>query len=138
MSAAGRSTVSGIFWGGLIAGTVDIGAASLINRLSPFVILQAVASGLLGRESFRGGAPAAVLGYALQCVMSLLIAACYALGTSRLPAWRARWLPTGLAFGVVVFAVMEFVVVPLSAVGHWRTSRSCRSSRTCSRCCCSA
>ena len=26
-----------------------------------------------------------------------------------------RWIPAGLAYGVVVFVVMEFVVVPLSA-----------------------
>lgn len=118
MSGAERSTAAGVVWGGLIAGTIDIGAASLINWLSPVVILQAVASGLLGRESFQDGAPAAVLGYALQCAMSVLIAACYALSVHRLAALRARWLGAGLALGVVVFAVMEYVVVPLSAVGH--------------------
>lgn len=118
MSAVRRSTAAAIIWGGLIAGTIDIGAASLINWLNPFTILQAVASGLLGRESFQGGAPSAVLGYALQCAMSMLIAACYAFGVHRLPALRSRWLSAGLAFGVVVFVVMEYVVVPLSAVGH--------------------
>lgn len=118
MNAVRRTSVAGIFWGGLIAGTVDVGGAALINWRSPEFILQAIASGLLGRESFQGGVPAAVLGYTLQCAMSVLIATIYALGTTRLPAWRARWLPTGFAFGVVVFFVMEFVVVPLSAVGH--------------------
>lgn len=118
MNAARRSTAAGIICGGLLAGTVDIGAASLINWLSPFVILQAVASGLLGRESYHGGVSTAVLGYALQCAMSVLIAACFAIGTRLVPALRARWLEAGLGFGVVVFAVMEYVVVPLSAVGH--------------------
>ncbi len=118
MNSASRSTVERMLWGGLIAGTIDIGAASIINWLSPVVILQAVASGLLGRGSFHDGPWAAALGYALQCAMSVLIAACYAVGTSRLPMVRARWLAAGLAFGVIVFAVMNYVVVPLSAVGH--------------------
>ena len=118
MNLPGRPTAAAVLWGGLIAGTIDIGAASLINWLNPFIILQAVASGLLGRASFQDGTPAAALRYALQCAMSVLIAACYAVSVHRLPALRARWLEAGLGFGVVVFAVMNYVVVPLSAVGH--------------------
>jgi hypothetical protein len=50
--------------------------------------------------------------------MSLLIAAIFVLGTAALPALRRRWTLAGLAYGVMVFAVMNYVVVPLSAVGH--------------------
>jgi uncharacterized membrane protein YagU involved in acid resistance len=59
----------------------------------------------------------AVLGAALQIAMAIVIAAIYAVGASLLPVLRRRWLAAGLAFGVVVFAVMTYVVVPLSAVG---------------------
>jgi hypothetical protein len=51
-----RSTLSSIFLGGFIAGTIDIGAACLINSAKPSVILQAIASGLLGKSAFGGGA----------------------------------------------------------------------------------
>jgi hypothetical protein len=34
------------------------------------------------------------------------------------PLLRRHWLATGIAYGVVVFFVMNFVVVPLSAIGH--------------------
>src|SRR5256714_6189019 len=48
-----------IFWGGLIAGTLDITYAIVFSYLrsgtSPVVILQSVASGLLGKDSFNGG-----------------------------------------------------------------------------------
>jgi hypothetical protein len=104
--------------GGWVAGTIDVGAASLINWLSPAIILRAIASGLLGKSSFDGGAKTAILGYALQCGMSILIAAVFVTAARSLSFLRARWILAGSAFGVVVFFVMEYVVVPLSAVGQ--------------------
>jgi uncharacterized membrane protein YagU involved in acid resistance len=116
--AAGiRRYAQPVLRGGLIAGTIDIGAACLINGLAPKIILQAIASGVLGKASFRTGLPAAALGLVLQWAMSVLIAAIYAVGTSRLPVVRRNWIGSGVAFGVVVFFVMNFVVVPLSAAG---------------------
>jgi len=106
-----------VLLGGLIAGTIDIGAASLINGLAPKIILQAIASGVLGKASFRSGLPAAALGLVLQWAMSVLIAAIYAVGTSRLSVVRRNWIGSGVAFGVVIFFVMNFVVVPMSAAG---------------------
>jgi uncharacterized membrane protein YagU involved in acid resistance len=106
-----------VLTGGLIAGTIDIGAACLISKLAPIIILQAIASGVLGKASFRMGVPAATLGLVLQWAMSLLIAAIFAFGSSRLPIVRRSWIASGVAYGVVVFFVMNFVVVPLSAAG---------------------
>jgi len=65
------------------------------------------------------GAAIALLGYGVQIAMSLIIAAIY-VGASRRLAWlRERWIAAGLAFGVVVFLVMNFVVMPLSALARW-------------------
>jgi len=47
--------------------------------------------------------------------MSLLIAAIFVIATRRLVWMRERWAAAGLAYGVMVFAVMGYVVVPLSA-----------------------
>jgi len=104
--------------GGLIAGTIDVGAACVINRLPPVVILHAIASGVLGRASFQGGVRTAVLGLVLQWAMSLLIAGIFVIGATNVPLLRRRWLPAGLAYGVVIFFVMNYVVMPLSAVGR--------------------
>lgn len=112
-----HSPLTAVLLGGTIAGIIDIGAACLINGLDPVVILHAIASGLIGRDAARaGGMQTASLGLALQVAMSLLIAAIYAIGATFLPLLRRVWLPAGLAFGVGVFFVMEFVVVPLSAI----------------------
>ena len=107
--------LAAVFWGGLIAGTIDIFSASVINGLSPVVILHAIASGLIGKTSFEGGVPTAILGLVLQWAMSILIAAIYVAGTAALPGMRRRWGETGVLAGVVTFLVMNYVVVPLSA-----------------------
>lgn len=104
-----------VLLGGLVAGTLDIGAACLINKHNALIILQAIASGVLGRAAFRDGPPAAALGLLLQWAMSVLIAAIFAVAADRLAILKRRWLVSGLAYGVVIFFVMNFIVVPLSA-----------------------
>ncbi len=116
---ARSSSMSAIVKGGLVAGTLDIGAAALINGVSPAFIVRFVAGGLLGKDALAGGVPVAVLGFALQLVMSLIIAAVY-VGAARRLAWLwQHWIAAGLAYGVVVFFVMNYVVVPLSAWARW-------------------
>lgn len=111
-----------ILYGGLIAGTLDIGAAALINMIDPVVIMRYIAGGLLGKtQALAGGTPTAVLGTFLQWAMSLVIAAVYVLASRRLSFLTARWLPAGIAYGVVVFIVMNYVVVPLSAIAKLPT-----------------
>lgn len=104
-----------ILVGGLLAGTLDIGAAALINRVSPVLILHYIASGVLGKASFSVGAPAAYLGLVLQWAMSVLIAAIYWSVSARMPRLRARWWLGGLLAGAVIYAVMNFLVMPFSA-----------------------
>jgi uncharacterized membrane protein YagU involved in acid resistance len=110
--------LGGILLGGFIAGTIDIGAAALINHASIAVILKAIASGILGNASFEQGIEAEVLGLLLQWAMSILIAAIFVVTASRVSILKRRWLAAGLAYGVSVFFVMNYAVVPLSAVGR--------------------
>jgi len=108
-------TLQAILAGGFIAGTIDIGAAVAIYHVGPIAVLQAIASGLLGKASYSGGLNTALLGLVLQWGMSLIIAAIFVFAASRLPMLWRRWLVVGLAYGVAIFVVMTFVVVPLSA-----------------------
>lgn len=112
-----RSTevLSAIFLGGLIAGAIDIGAASLISGRSPAFIMQAIAGGLLGKASFGGGIATVILGAVLQELMGALIAAIYVVALKSLRGLLRRWISSGLVYGVIVFFVMNYVVVPLSA-----------------------
>jgi uncharacterized membrane protein YagU involved in acid resistance len=115
MKNAAASVFPAILIGGLVAGTVDIGAAALINRVSPVLIAHYIASGVLGKTSFTLGAPAVCLGVILQWAMSVLIAAIYWWVTARMPQLRARWWLGGLLAGVVIYLVMNFLVMPFSA-----------------------
>jgi len=100
---------------GFVAGTLDIGAAALINLVSPGRVLRFIAGGLLGKEALAGGALVALLGLVLQWAMSLLIAGVYVIASRWFPVMRRSWVVGGLCYGVVIFLVMNYVVVPLSA-----------------------
>lgn len=105
-----------ILAGGLIAGAVDIGAASLIFMANPLKVLRAVASGLIGREAAHdGGLTASLIGAVCQEAISLIFAAFYVLvGLRLMPVLLRRPLLFGALYGVGVYVVMNYVVAPLS------------------------
>ena len=115
MAADAHRPLRAALLGGFIAGTIDVGAAALIFGAGPIVILQAIASGVLGRAAFFDGAASAALGLILQWAMSWIIAAVYVAAARYLSALGRHWLTSGLGYGVVVFSAMNYVVVPLSA-----------------------
>ena len=84
----------------------------------PSRIFQSVAAGLLGRPAaVAGGASTAALGLALHFFIALTVAVVYYTGARYAEAlWRRPWT-FGSLYGVAVFGVMHYVVVPLSAAG---------------------
>jgi hypothetical protein len=104
---------------GAIAGVLDILAAFALqatNGVAPHRVLQAIASGLLGPAAYRGGAAAAALGLLLHFVIAGGAAAVFYAASRRWPALVRRALPAGAVFGVLVYAFMNQVVLPLSRV----------------------
>jgi len=105
--------------GGLIAGTFDILYATTMSYLlggrTPIWVLQSVASGLLGAGAFKGGVPAALLGIAAHYFIACSAAAVYYLLSRRFAALVVHAVPFGIAYGVVIYLFMNFVVIPLSA-----------------------
>ena len=79
--------------------------------------MQSVARGVLGTASFEGGAPAAVLGAALHYTIAVTMAVTYYL-VSRNRDFLTRWpIACGVAYGALLYLIMNLVVLPLSAVG---------------------
>jgi hypothetical protein len=117
MNAKLRAALVATVAGGLVAGAIDIGAACLINGRSVTFILHSIAGGLLAGQAFSGGTRTAIFGAVLQEMMGIVIAAIYVLAALLIPALLRRWLVFGLAYGVIIFLVMNYLVVPLSA---WR------------------
>lgn len=83
----------------------------------PIRIFQSVASGLLGREAYAGGVPSALLGAAVHLFISSVVVVVYWVASRRLPALTQRPLLYGVLYGLIVYAVMTFIVIPLSAIG---------------------
>jgi hypothetical protein len=107
-----------ILVGGGIAATCDIIYAivySSIRGVAAERVLQSVASGLLGQPTYEGGATTAALGLCLHYGMAFLIAAIFWFASRRLRFMTERAVVAGLLYGVVVYVVMNFVVIPLSA-----------------------
>ena len=111
------SPIMAILLAGFIAGTIDIGAACLINSRDPIFICQAIASGVLGKSSFHSGLSSAGLGLVLQWGMSIIIAGIYIVAAQILPVLQRGWIAFGLAYGVGIYFVMNLIVVPLSRAG---------------------
>jgi uncharacterized membrane protein YagU involved in acid resistance len=110
-----------ILLGGLIAGTIDISYACIFSYLrrgtSPVRILQSVASGALGRSAFEGGARTAALGLVFHFLIATIAAAIYYLASRRLRFLVNYAVICGPLYGVCIYLVMNFVVLPLSAIG---------------------
>jgi uncharacterized membrane protein YagU involved in acid resistance len=112
------SNVRAILVGGLAAGVIDIVYACTVSAfrgVAPPVILQSVASGLLGRAAYRGGAGTAALGLLLHMLMTIIMAAIFVAAARRFPELGKRPLRWGAAYGIAIYVVMNHVVLPLSA-----------------------
>jgi hypothetical protein len=113
---------SGVAWkpillGGFIAGLLDFAYAyfTLWPR-GPVRGLQSIASGLLGASAFNGGFGAAALGALCHFIIAFGAAAVYYLVSRKFPVLVRQSVICGLLYGIVVYLVMNFVVLPLSAV----------------------
>jgi uncharacterized membrane protein YagU involved in acid resistance len=108
-----------ILVGGGIAATLDILYAIIYSwiraKVPPITIMQSVASGLIGQPAYEGGTPTAILGLVCHYAMAFIIASIFWLASRRLGFMTRNATTSGLAFGVCVYLVMNFVVIPLSA-----------------------
>lgn len=103
--------------GGLTAGVLDISDAfvvTVLNGGTPVRVLHGIASGVLGRSAYQGGAAAAALGLGLHFVIAMGAATTYFVASRRLPVLLRRPLWCGLAFGLAVWAFMYYVVLPIT------------------------
>jgi len=111
-----------ILLGGLTVGIFDMLFAftyyGLILGVKPLRIFQSVASGLIGRpRAIEGGVPTFILGLALHFVVATCIATVFYLVARLLPVILRQFVISGLLYGVIAYFGMNYVVIPLSAIG---------------------
>jgi ABC-type transport system involved in multi-copper enzyme maturation permease subunit len=109
-----------ILVGGGIAGALDGLDAVIFYYLAfgvtPALLFQHIATGLLGASAFREGWRTIGLGIGLQFLIAIGAAAVFYVAALVAPSLLRRPAIGGPAFGIVVYVVMHYVVVPLSAV----------------------
>ena len=99
------------------AGSLDLFYVVAINGaagVSPTLVLQFIASGLLGEAAFYGGYGGAALGASFHFGLMTIFALCVAAIPAHPKLARRSPLIVGAAAGLALYAVMTFVVVPLS------------------------
>jgi hypothetical protein len=116
-----RGAVGSVLRIGLIAGTLDISENIIFNsfrHITATQIFQYIASGLTGPWAFHAGAKSVALGIAIHYTIALTWTAIY-FGAAQ--QWRLlvrRSVVCGLAFGALVYVVMNFAVLPMTRVPH--------------------
>jgi len=105
---------------GLAAAVIEMAFVLPIQQYlgnSPVVVFQSIAAGALGAAAFSGGLGTAALGVAVHLLISLVAALLFVFAALRFPVLRQRAWLSAMLYGVLVYLVMTFVVVPLSAIG---------------------
>jgi hypothetical protein len=117
---AKRSDLTVVLFAWLVAGTMDITAAVTYYPLTAGVrvvrLLQNIASGVLGARAFEGGLWTAALGLACHYLIAFVWTVLFFFAARRFKVLLKNVRLTGLAYGVVVWAVMNLIVLPLSRV----------------------
>lgn len=117
-AARGRSPWTTVLWGGFILGTVDLlfvcAFWGALRGTAPERILQSIAAGVQGQAAFDGGANSALLGAACHYFIATMMVLAYYVASGRMRALMEHPLRYGLPYGVLLYGVMTYVVVPLS------------------------
>jgi hypothetical protein len=106
--------------GALTVGVLDILDAFIFfgfRGVPPLRILQAVASGVLGREAAaEGGLTTAALGLLLHFFIAFVIVLVFYLVSRKVPILTKQPIVFGALYGIAVYFIMTLVVVPSSAI----------------------
>lgn len=119
---SGQNVIASIIIAGLLAGILDMAAAFLNYMIAtgknPAGVLKYIASGVFGKAAFRGNETMAVWGFVFHMGIALSFAFLFFLLCLKLTwVYKNKWL-AGVIYGIVVWAIMNLLVVPLSNAPH--------------------
>jgi hypothetical protein len=111
LKPAGAGMGRTILWATLVAGTLDILAAFVFaGSVAP--VLRTVASGPLG-DAIAGGPLGPPIGLLVHFAIMAAMAAAYLAAASRISLLARKWWVVGPLYGVVLWLVMYWIVMPL-------------------------
>jgi len=103
----------------LLVGTLDISDAFIFRGLRgvpPIRILQGIAGGIYGRPALGMGRRSALIGLICHFFIAFCATSVFLLAARKLPLAHHPWL-YGTLFGVALYCVMNYIVLPLSKIG---------------------
>ncbi len=100
---------------GVLGGLDQVTFYTLTQHLTPMLVFQYIASGLLGMAAFAGGYTTALLGLVIHFVISFVVAGVFILAASKITFPRRALFLSALVYGAAVFLFMGVLVVPFSA-----------------------
>jgi hypothetical protein len=103
----------------LLVGILDLSDAFIfygIRGVSPVRILQGIASGIYGRPALGMGNRSAFIGLICHFFIAFCATSVFLLAARRLPIAHHPWL-YGTLFGIALYCVMNYIVLPLSKIG---------------------
>ncbi len=103
---------------GLVAGTFD-GLAAIIHLSilgkDPIRVFNFIASGVFGKAAYTDGLSMILAGIALHYIIATIWTFIYFMIYPKIKA-PGSWVVSGLIYGVVVWAGMNLIVLPLSNI----------------------
>jgi uncharacterized membrane protein YagU involved in acid resistance len=117
------SSAKTILLSGFVAGALDILAAIIVysvimNKVTATQILQGIAAGVFGKDAYTGGTLMVFRGLLFHFIIAYCFAIGYFILFPYLPFFRKKKILSGLLYGIFVWLVMNFVVIPLSNAYH--------------------
>lgn len=105
----------------LVVGALDITEVLLFywfRGVAPTRVLKGIAAGIMGIGAAReGGTEVALLGLGLHYLITFFVVTVYFVASSNLKILREKPVLMGALYGLAVWAVMSYVVIPMSLIG---------------------
>jgi hypothetical protein len=115
------TTIRDVLIGGAFGGLVDFlfATISAVHGGAPWMRpWMGVAGGLIGKAAMQGGLGTAALGIALHFFICIVAAMVLYFIASKVKWPPKQWIVLGILYGVALLAVMNYVILPLSAIGR--------------------
>lgn len=114
-----QSKTNAILTTGLIAGTLDVSTAILVydlllNKIPAKKLLQSIAYGIFREQAFDNGMRMAIIGLLIHFFIAFCFTIAYFFIYPRLSFLKKNVVISGISYGILVWAIMNLVVLPLA------------------------
>ena len=117
---AAASNLKTIFLTGLLVGSLDILTALIdyyITRgKNPLIVLKFIASGVLGKKALTGGTDMIAAGFLFHYIIAFSFTIFFFWLYPKLRILSRNRILTGIAYGIFIWCIMNFLVLPLSNI----------------------